>query len=272
VFEGLPAFRGQNLFNERVSRPSGTVGTGEVPCRWFIIRHILREQVPSGRVMEMQAIRWKSVIVLLSGVLLAACGPGEEAEPGSAVENVTDSGGAVLPAAARPEEAVERARSAADALASEMMGKLVRELSENGPAGAFNVCADIAQEISASHSKDGLLIRRVSLRIRNPQDEPDDYERRVLEEMEALQQDGGSPVEKVDVVTEGGEDRLRYMRPLTIKKPCLACHGDVAAMDGDVRALLAERYPDDRAVGYGEGDLRGAISVVVQLDSATINE
>ena len=220
----------------------------------------------------MQTVRSRSVIVLLSGVLLAACGPGEQAEPESAVENAADSGGAVLEAVAPPAEAVERAREAADALAAEMMGELVREMAEGGPAGAIHVCADIAQEISASHSKDGLLIRRVSLKVRNPQGEPDDHERRVLEEMEALQQSGGSPVDKVDVVTEEGEDRLRYMRPLTIKKPCLACHGDAAAMDGEVRALLAERYPDDRAVGYGEGDLRGAISVVVQLEPATGDE
>jgi hypothetical protein len=220
----------------------------------------------------MSTIRTGSICVLLSGALFLACGPGERTEPESAVVSSPDSGSAVLETAAPPEAAVARAREAADALAAEMMGKLVRELSEGGPAGAFHVCADIAQEISASHSRDGLLIRRVSLKVRNPQDEPDDYERRVLQEMESLQREGGAPVEKAEVVTEGGEERLRYMRPLTIKKPCLSCHGEVAAMDGEVLGLLAERYPEDRAVGYGEGDLRGAISVVVQLDPAAGDE
>jgi hypothetical protein len=153
-----------------------------------------------------------------------------------------------------------------------MMGKLVRELKEKGPAGAVHVCADIAQKISAEHTTDDLMIRRVSLKVRNPLDEPDDYERRVLEEMEALQRDGGSPVENVEVVAVEGEERLRYMRPLTIKQPCLACHGPVEAMDDEVRSMLAERYPDDQAVGYAEGDLRGAISVVVQLEPATLEE
>ena len=34
------------------------------------------------------------------------------------------------------------------------------------------------------------------------------------------------------------------------------------------RALIAARYPEDRAVGYAPGDLRGAISVRVALPAA----
>jgi hypothetical protein len=42
---------------------------------------------------------------------------------------------------------------------------------------------------------------------------------------------------------------------------CLACHGQVSSLDPAVRAVLAERYPADRATGYRAGDLRGAVSV-----------
>jgi hypothetical protein len=56
---------------------------------------------------------------------------------------------------------------------------------------------------------------------------------------------------------------LRLLRPITIGKPCLACHGDPATIDPAVRKVLAGRYPHDQAVGYKEGDLRGAISVTV---------
>jgi hypothetical protein len=31
----------------------------------------------------------------------------------------------------------------------------------------------------------------------------------------------------------------------------------------EVAALIRERYPQDRATGYAEGDLRGAVSVSV---------
>ena len=59
--------------------------------------------------------------------------------------------------------------------------------------------------------------------------------------------------------------QLRYLRPLKIVSPCLACHGDPERIDPQVLEVLRERYPEDRAVGYSPGDLRGAISVTVDL-------
>jgi len=34
-------------------------------------------------------------------------------------------------------------------------------------------------------------------------------------------------------------------------------------MAPDVNRMLAERYPDDRATGFNDGDLRGAINVKI---------
>jgi hypothetical protein len=35
------------------------------------------------------------------------------------------------------------------------------------------------------------------------------------------------------------------------------CHGPVDAIDEEILAAVAENYPDDQAVGFVEGDLRG---------------
>jgi len=166
--------------------------------------------------------------------------------------------------------AVERARAAADALGSELMRTLLREMADGGPIGAVKVCSEKAQAIAAAHSTDGLTVRRVSLKARNPKDVPDEYERQILEKLEAgLRAGEDLPAESAAEVTEDGSRRLRYMRPLMIKKPCLRCHGDPETIDADVRRLIAEHYPDDQAVGYREGDLRGAVSVVVELGEGT---
>jgi hypothetical protein len=164
------------------------------------------------------------------------------------------------------EAALERARGAADALAGELMKALMHELEAGGPPGAVKVCSERAQEIAASHSGDGLSIRRVSLKVRNPADEPDDYERGKLVELEALEPGTELPREIFDTVVEEDTRRLRYLRILKIRKPCLACHGSKEEIDPEVRRLLQEHYPDDRATGYREGDLRGAVSVIVTLD------
>lgn len=44
------------------------------------------------------------------------------------------------------------------------------------------------------------------------------------------------------------------------------CHGPGNSIPDTVRAMLAARYPDDRATGYAVGDLRGAISVQVDQE------
>lgn len=38
---------------------------------------------------------------------------------------------------------------------------------------------------------------------------------------------------------------------------CLKCHGGAEDIAGGTRAVLAEKYPRDRATGYQLGDLRG---------------
>jgi hypothetical protein len=179
------------------------------------------------------------------------------------------SGPAGRPAAAQahvPEQAVERARAAADALVDELMQRLLAELEEGGPARGVRVCSEVAQEIAERHSRDGLTVRRVSLRVRNPADEPDPWERAKLEELAALRGDGRMPEELYEIAGKGEEQALRYLRPIVVVQPCLDCHGDPDRMDPAVVELIRERYPDDRATGYSDGDLRGAISATVRLD------
>lgn len=170
--------------------------------------------------------------------------------------------------AAPPPQALERARQAGQALAGELMGRLAAELQAGGPARAVRVCSEVAQEIAAAHSTGGLTVRRVSLKVRNPADRPDDYERRQLERLEALHRQGELPGEVVEVVRQEGRPVLRYLKPIRIMPLCLQCHGDPADFDPAVRRLLEERYPEDEAVGYQAGDLRGAVSVQVELSQA----
>jgi hypothetical protein len=57
---------------------------------------------------------------------------------------------------------------------------------------------------------------------------------------------------------------FRYMRPIIMRETCLACHGPSVAQD--VKAEIAKYYTDDKAVGFNLGELRGAFSLVQQLD------
>jgi hypothetical protein len=194
-----------------------------------------------------------SLVPLCALFVVGACGPPGENAPAES-------------APPAPPEALDRARGAADALTGDLVQRLLDELSSGGPAQAVRVCSEVAQEISAAHSVDGLAVRRVSLKARNPADEPDDYERAGLLELERRHLESAAPDEVVEVLEADGRRTLRYLRPIYVAEPCLACHGTSDVMDDEARRLIGERYPGDEATGYRAGDLRGAISVTVDLD------
>ncbi|MCB1008673.1 MAG: DUF3365 domain-containing protein [Acidobacteria bacterium] len=163
-----------------------------------------------------------------------------------------------------PDDAPTRARAAANELTTTLKARLVRELESGGPVAAARVCSEVAQTIAAAHSKEGVTVRRVSVRWRNPADRPDAWEAERLAEMEAAVARGEAPAEVEEVQTEGGVSLLRYLQPIRIAPPCLTCHGDPETFPAELRQLLSERYAADTAVGYRVGDLRGAVSVTVR--------
>lgn len=172
-------------------------------------------------------------------------------------------GGGTPPAA--DSVSVARARTAADSLGPDLMGMLTKELTVGGPESAIVICADSAQTRTARHSRGGLVIRRVGTRVRNAKNTPDSVETRILAYMQG-ELDAGRPLKEFVEVGRGGDGwELRLMRPITLLPQCTACHGSNDQIPPAARALITARYPDDRAVGYAPGDLRGAISVRVAL-------
>lgn len=166
-----------------------------------------------------------------------------------------------------PQGPLERARSAGRALGKELMTRLSREIREGGTLQALDVCAEVAPEIAERHSTDRITVRRVSLKVRNPQDAPDDWERAQLLRLEKLHRDDEIPTEIGRLVeSEGGGTSLRWLLPIEVSDLCLRCHGNPSSFEPELRAALAEHYPDDRAVGYERGDFRGAISVTIRLE------
>ena len=69
-------------------------------------------------------------------------------------------------------------------------------------------------------------------------------------------------LERSELVKEAdGRSVQRYMRALPTIELCTQCHGQTAQMKPAVLARLQAMYPNDRAVGYAPGDIRGAITL-----------
>ena len=167
-------------------------------------------------------------------------------------------------------EALAEARGIAGELAKTVRGLLVEELRRGGYEGALRACSETAQRVTEEwRERTGNDARRVSLRIRNPANVPDVFEREVLEDLARLTREGHAAGERHVVVEQDGQRVLRYMKPLVTAPMCLNCHGAAEDLAPQIRELLAHRYPEDRAIGYRKGDIRGAISVTVRFPPAT---
>lgn len=158
----------------------------------------------------------------------------------------------------------EDARKTAGGLIQTLGGELKAAMTTGGPVGAIGVCKVKAPEIAAAAmQKTGMKIKRVSPKNRNPKGVPDAWETQALAELEKRLAAGEKP-ETLDmhaVVPSGDGREFRYAKALVTQPLCLNCHGDPDKMPPDVKAKLATEYPDDKAVGYSAGMIRGVLSI-----------
>lgn len=174
---------------------------------------------------------------------------------------------AAASAAAQPAEApawVAEARGVATSVPPQLLAVLQQEIAKGGPEGAIAVCREQAPALAkAASERTGWMVRRVSLRNRNPKAVPDAWERLVLEDFDRRKASGESPatLERAEIVVEGNQNVMRYMRALPTIELCTQCHGPADRLSPAVKAQLAQLYPDDRATGYAVGDIRGAMTL-----------
>lgn len=64
--------------------------------------------------------------------------------------------------------------------------------------------------------------------------------------------------DKTDFVKQDEKGEVHYYKPILLAMPtCVKCHGGKEDISGSTQKLIAEKYPNDKAVGYKMGDLRG---------------
>jgi len=166
------------------------------------------------------------------------------------------------------EDRAQASREAVKMFFGQLKGELESALGSAGPVGAIEVCNIKAPAIAGEISeRKGWKIGRTSLKLRNPGNAPDAWELAVLEKFERRRAAGEDPakIEFYEIVEENGGKAFRYMKAIpTAEKPCLMCHGK--NIPTEVSAKLDDLYPDDKARGYGAGELRGAFTIVQPMD------
>ncbi|MGZ8250806.1 MAG: Tll0287-like domain-containing protein, partial [Methylophilaceae bacterium] len=112
-------------------------------------------------------------------------------------------------------------------------------------------------------------VKRVSLKPRNGNiGVADDWETTQLKKFDQAVASGKPASEmEINAITNEKNGRwFRYMKAIPTQPMCLQCHGGADDIKPNVQALLKQLYPNDLAVGYKVGEIRGAISVKEKLD------
>jgi hypothetical protein len=121
----------------------------------------------------------------------------------------------------------------------------------------MGACQLEAPEIAAALSQDGVRVGRTSHRLRNPSNSSPDWVSPILDSFLA------NPSGRAPKSVRLPNGRSGYVEPIFIQPLCLTCHG--TDISPPVAARISELYPDDEAVGFEVGDLRGVFWVELPI-------
>ncbi|MGO9445566.1 MAG: DUF3365 domain-containing protein [Thiobacillaceae bacterium] len=161
-------------------------------------------------------------------------------------------------------KAIDETRATAARLVAELGGKLKGEINAHGPASAIDVCSRIAPQIAERLANEtGWQVGRIGTRVRNPLNSPNAWQQAALDEF-AVRMARGEKLDGMEtwkVVDEDGKATLQYAKAIGVQPLCLTCHGTPDDIPDDVKSRLKADYPNDKAVGYHLGELRGAVVI-----------
>ncbi len=136
---------------------------------------------------------------------------------------------------------------------------------ENGKRYVKENPAMVTKQLSMYAQKEGLYFFHItSLKLLNPENAPDDFERRALHDFESKRLKESSEIEKI-----GDSYYFRYIAPLYVEKACLECHLKQGYKIGDIRGAISVSVPMDHAFAVISSDRKymifGAIGTVAVL-------
>lgn len=146
-------------------------------------------------------------------------------------------------------------------LAQAMIGELKSAVAEKGLVEGMDICRQKVKSIAKPLLEGkNFTLRRVSLKNRNENNVPDGWEAEMLAAFETRKAAGEDPakITAAKVSDENGVKTVRYLKAIPTQEMCLACHGEhlTPALTEKIKTL----YPNDKAVGFKIGDIRGAFS------------
>ena len=189
---------------------------------------------------------------LIALVMMSACNQKQEATPPQL-------------SGVKKAEILDQGNKASAALFGELGPKLKAAMQSGGTEKAITVCKEVAQTqtLNVSNTFSNLSLTRVSIKSRNPENQANHFDQKILSQWQKTIE-AGKPLPDPVVVLKDDTTAV-YYKPILTQAICLNCHGDAENFATPLKAKLSELYPKDQATGYKLGDLRGAFRAEFKL-------
>jgi len=140
-----------------------------------------------------------------------------------------------------------------------LKGRLKAAVNKGGLESGIKVCNIEAQKLMDSMSVVySVKIKRTSMKIRNTDDAPNQFELAVLSDFHKKHNKG----EKVKPVVKENNGMMSFYAPIFIEDVCLNCHGVIGEkMKPATNDIIKSLYAKDEAINYKKGDLRAIWSI-----------
>ena len=195
---------------------------------------------------KLKSCTW--LIVALVGLMLTGCKPAVTVNSEAETDGVERESDVKIVANEMPsEESKSSMLAAKEALFQRLSGALMEAMIEGGPTAAIKVCQSKAPAIAKEVSQEyGLKIGRTGVRLRNPKNLAPQWSSELTEELTDTPQ-----------FLSLSNGHSAALLPIKLQAQCVMCHGPEDQIIPEVKSELAKVYPDDQAIGFQEGELRG---------------
>lgn len=158
------------------------------------------------------------------------------------------------------QEYTEKGKEITKASFKELSSNLIKQMKLGGPAQAVPFCNLQAMPITDKMAKKyDVIIKRTSDKVRNSKNKASKRELEIIKEYSTLIKNN----EALTPIVELDENNIKhYYAPIKLNAKCLACHGELGnKLSVKTDSLIKSLYPNDKAIGYKDWDIRGIWSI-----------
>lgn len=157
-------------------------------------------------------------------------------------------------------EYIIKGKEIAQTTAKKLGSNLMQHMKVGGPKQAIPFCNSAANPLTEEIAKKyNVSIKRTSHKIRNDDNKPNKVEETILKQYLVSTSNNE---ELKPIVSKDKTGKIHFYAPIKLEAKCLACHGTIGKeVTIKTDSILKAIYPNDKAIGFNVGDLRGMWSL-----------